>query len=374
MAKKKRGNSEGSVFRRKSGQWYAQVSYRGLDGRTKYLTRQAESERHARMLLKELQTRNVRLTPASGPVTVDRFLESWLSAHIATTKSKATSQNYRLTSKNWIVPMLGSIKLHDLNPLQVTEWILAMEQNGTPRPTMRRAYAVLSTSMQYAMKMQLLDRNPCAPVERPKIDAPEIHPFGKDEVSKILADREGDRLFSLYLLAFSTGMRQGELFALRVRDLDLEARTIMVMQSSSEAEGQHIKETKTRSGKRKISITERTADALRERLAIMMREGAAGTGLVFTSSRQTVIRQSNFRNRHWKPLLQRLVIPYRGFHHVRHTAATEMLRRGVQIKVVSAILGHANIETTLSIYSHWIPDDMSNAANTMENFGMVTDP
>ncbi|MBL4885018.1 MAG: tyrosine-type recombinase/integrase [Planctomycetaceae bacterium] len=67
--------------------------------------------------------------------------------------------------------------------------------------------------------------------------------------------------------------------------------------------------------------------------------------------------------------MNRLKIPYRGFHHARHTAATEMLRRGVQIKVVSSILGHANIETTLRVYSHWIPDDLSKAATIMEQFG-----
>lgn len=368
--KKKKPNGEGSIYKRKStGKWFAAITMKGLDGKLVTKTRRAKSQRHAQIVLREMQSKEAVINPSARTLTIGKFLNSWLNTHVATTKAKSTHQSYKIVTDKYIAPMLGKINITDINALHVTEWVHAMETAGTGRQTMRRCFAVLSSCMSHAVRLSLVASNPCSPVDRPKVKEKEIIPFSEDEVRVILNYQKTKRLYALYVLAFSTGMRQGEIFGLRVEDVDIRHKLIRVSRSSSEASGQHLKETKTSAGKRTVPLTDTALNAVQSRIQAASEEGTLKSGYLFTSQRGTILRQSNFRNRHWKPLLERLMINYRGFHHARHTAATEMLRRGVQIKVVSTILGHGNIETTLRIYSHWIPDDLSQAASAMDTFG-----
>ncbi len=197
-------------------------------------------------------------------------------------------------------------------------------------------------------------------VARPKYRRRDIRPFSLQEVKSILAACRNDRLYGLFLAAFSLGMRQGELYALEWRDVDWELSKLRVERQAVNNSGRiEVKKPKTRAGCRTLELATEVLAAFRERQAIAMTEGLAGCPLVFPAPRGGHIHRSSFAQRVWKPLLRSCEIEERGLHHARHTFATHALMGGPEVEasplhVVSAILGHASPSITLNIYSHLI--------------------
>ena len=193
------------------------------------------------------------------------------------------------------------------------------------------------------------------------------------EARRLLEAARGDRLQALYELAIATGLRQGELLALRWSDLDLDAAVLRVERTLQRTKnGLRFGPPKTKSSRRSVALPTRTVRGLRahrarqaeERIAI----GAAWLdgALVFTTERGSPIEASNLRRRSFQPLLIRAGLESIRFHDLRHTAATLMLEQGIHPKVVSEMLGHSRISTTLDLYSHVTPSLQRGAAIAMD--------
>ena len=183
-----------------------------------------------------------------------------------------------------------------------------------------------------------------------------------------------DRLEALYVIAVQTGMRQGELLALKWHDVDLENATVSVRRTITTSGGRILLgESKTKKSRRTIRLTDAAVRALRDHLARQMEEierlGDLYTddGLVFTSGVGTIINPTNLRKRSFASLLKRANLPKIRFHDLRHTCATLLLVRNVHPKYVQELLGHANIAITLDTYSHVIPGMGDHAARAMED-------
>jgi integrase len=179
----------------------------------------------------------------------------------------------------------------------------------------------------------------------------EMRTLNPDEAKAFLQAAGGDRLEALYVLALTTGMRQGELFRLRWQDVDLEAHTLSVRG-----------ETKTAKSRRQIELSDVAVDALRRHAAYQGEEcQAAGsvwhnTGLVLTNSVGGSLTPTNVTFRSFRPLLERAGLPLIRFHDLRHSAAaTLLLGQGVHPKVVSEMLGHSQVGVTLDLSSHVTP-------------------
>ncbi len=183
-----------------------------------------------------------------------------------------------------------------------------------------------------------------------------------------------DRLEALYVLAVSTGMRQGELLGLRWRDVDLEDGVLRVTGTMQRITNQGIgvSEPKTAGSRRQIARTAQAIAALlrRHRKQSEERLGAGAewqdSDLVFCNTLGRPIESSNLVRRSFKPLLKSAGLPALRLHDLRHTAATLLLRKKVPSKVVSEMLGHSNIGITLNIYSHVLPDMQREAVGAME--------
>lgn len=186
------------------------------------------------------------------------------------------------------------------------------------------------------------------------------------EVKRLLKVAKGNRLEALIVLALTTGMRQGELFALRWSDVDLQRKTLSVQRSAQEIDGDiRFVEPKTDLSRRRISLSKIAVNALKSRGAIAKREGH-GSELVFPSPRGDVLRKSNFIRREWEPMRTAAGIPNARFHDLRHTAASLLLAEGVNPKVVQEMHGHASIRLTLDTYSHLIPTMQAGAADAFD--------
>jgi integrase len=184
----------------------------------------------------------------------------------------------------------------------------------------------------------------------------------------------GDRLEAIYVLALNTGMRGGELLALKWDDVDLERSLVRVRCTLTRSDkGFVFGSPKTKKSRRTIRLTAGAVQALRGHLSRQLEE-MEQTGslyepgrLIFATEMGTFINPSNLRNRSFKRLLRRAGLRPIRFHDLRHTCATLLLCKNVNPKVVSEMLGHSSISITLDIYSHLLPDMQKSAVRALED-------
>jgi integrase len=195
------------------------------------------------------------------------------------------------------------------------------------------------------------------------------------EQARLLLDTaRGDRFEALYVLAVTTGLRQGELLGLKWEDMDLEAKSLSVRRTLSAAkEGPIFTTPKSPKSRRKVTLTEGAVEVLKRHRQRQLEEskmvGAKwqDNGLVFCSVVGTPMSRHNLHNRSFKPLLERAGLPDIRFHDLRHTCATLLFKKGKHPKVVQELLGHATVSITLDTYSHVLPGMDGEAAAGMED-------
>jgi integrase len=178
----------------------------------------------------------------------------------------------------------------------------------------------------------------------------------------LLVAAKGDKLEALYVLAITTGMRQGELLGLMWKDIDLNARTLKVNRSVYDGV---ISPPKTSAGRRTIRLSKLAIAALKQH-----KINAAKLRIsewVFPNANGKTIGYQNLHNRSWKPLLRKAGLPHSiRFHDLRHSCISLLLARAVPVKVVSEMAGHADVSITLSAYGHVLSDMQSTAADGID--------
>jgi len=254
------------------------------------------------------------------------------------------------------------VKLDRLNALQVQSMYQQKLDGGLSARTVKIIHATLHKALRQAVGWVLVPRNVTETVTPPRSVKTEITPLTSEQTRSLLDAASGDKLEALYVLAVTTGMRQGELLGLQWKDIDLECETLKVNRSVYEGV---VSPPKTSAGRRTIRLSQPAVDALERH-----RIDAAKLRMpkwVFSNAKGTSIYHQNLRNRSWKPLIQRANLPHSvRFHDLRHTCATLLLGRGVPVKVVSEMLGHASVTITLDTYSHVLPNMQEAAARAME--------
>jgi integrase len=268
----------------------------------------------------------------------------------------------------------GPIKLKDLTPAHTRWFYRERLDSGLAPATVHKLHVVLHKALKAAVADGLVPRNAAAGLKLPKITREEIDPLDQEEARRLLEAAHGERLEALYVLALTTGMRQGELLALTWDDVDFERGVLRVRRTLTRSGKALVPgEPKTKNSRRTIRLTAGALRVLRDHLSRQLGEmehmGSLYQpgGLVFATERGTIINPSNLRNRSFKPLLRRAGVPPIRFHDLRHTCATLLLSKDVNPKIVSEMLGHASVSITLDIYSHLLPDMQEKAAKALED-------
>ena len=200
-----------------------------------------------------------------------------------------------------------------------------------------------------------------------------MRPLTAEQVKVLFETAKGDRLEALYILAVTSGLRQGELLGLKWDDIDLEAGTLQVRRTLTTAKGGPLLSApKTKSSRRTVRLPRTGLKALRSHLERQLGEidRAGGlwreNGLIFASVVGEPLDRRYITTHRFKPLLELARLPQIRFHDLRHTCATLLLSKNVNPKVVSEMLGHATIAITLDTYSHVLPTMQESAAAAME--------
>lgn len=366
----KRGNSEGSITRRSDGLWEARVTLDGGKRKSFYAKTRQEA---ARKLNEALRDRDSGLPVVGGKQTVEQYLTSWLAATKATIRP-TTFARYEQFVRVHIVPTIGKSALSKLSPQQLQALYALKLEEGLSSTTVHHLHAVLHRALDKALRLGLVQRNVADMVDVPRMRHHEMTTLSEEQARTLLSAASGERLEALYVLAIATGMRQGELLALKWRDVDLDESRLQVRATLHYTnEGYVIAEPKTEFSRRRIALSKVAVEALRAHRIRQLEErlqlGDAweDNDLVFPNTVGRPLDGVNLLKYWFYPLLKRAGLPRMRFHDLRHTAATLLLGRGINPKIVSEMLGHSHVSVTLGIYSHVTPHMQEQAAKAMDD-------
>jgi len=372
----------GSIYRR-GDVWTVKIERpRRADGRRQYryetVATRKEAERLRAQLVHDVNA-GTYIEPCD--LFVHEHLHEWL-AYISTRLSARTVERYTQIAEGHLIPGLGQKRLVDLRPLDIAVFFdheLAHGHGNGDAPlahaTLVKIRNVLHRALREAVAWQRIAVNPATAVSVPNgvpETAAKARSLSEGECATLLTAALGDRLYDPVVLTLATGLRRGELLALRWCDVDLDAATLRVAHSLEEAGGVlNLKEPKTRAGRRTVPLPATAVQMLRrrrveqDRLRLASGAGYADRDMVFCLPDGSPWRPSGFSVA-FRRLVTKSGLDHARFHDLRHTHATQLLRAGVAAKVVSDRLGHANIAITLDIYSHVMPDMATEAAERID--------
>ncbi|MGR4064129.1 MAG: tyrosine recombinase XerC [Vulcanimicrobiaceae bacterium] len=353
-----RARGEGTIYRRKDGMFEGKLSLRAPDGSPvrKSFYGRSRSEVAARMRQYGVQHGNAAEPPR---VTLAAYLESYLEA------SDVRPNTFRLRAhfiRRHIVPHIGSRLLGALTSDDVRLLLRRWEEENVGAVTRRSAFVTLSSALNIALREEKILRNPCGTVRTPKIKRAEVDILDGSQAMQLLAAARDLHERALLSLAITTGMRQGEIFALWWEDVDLDAGRLSVKKTLTEdLQGRLIRsDPKTTKSRRIIHLPNLALHALRD----LKSARDANAGFVFTSNDGGAFHRSNFTKRVFKPLLERAGLPDVTFHSLRHTANSLLIEAGEDPLAIAGSLGHADTRMMFERYGHLFDHTARRVADT----------
>ncbi len=344
-----------SIDKRPNGSWRAR--YRDPEGRqvARHFPRKVDADRWLDSVRSDLLLGSY-VDPRAGRVSFAVVAEDWL-ATVAHLKAN-TVAGYRSVLNRHLLPAFGSTPVAAIDTTAVKRFTAVMFAEGAAYQTVKNALNVLRSVLATAVESRLLASNPAAGVRLPKAKARQArHERQAERVFltagqvHALAEAMPEPYGVLVRFAAYTGLRAGEVAALRVDDLDLDAGRVTVRRSVAEVHGALVEDATKTGEARTVSLPRFLVHDLREHLAATGRRGDA---YLFAAPDGGQLRHSNFYRRTFKPV----VVATEGvpdglrFHDLRHTCAALLIAEGAHPKAIQERLGHSSIEVTMDTYGH----------------------
>jgi len=372
---------EGTVYQRASdGLWVGMLDLGLAGGKRRRKTVYGQSENEVLQKLGKLRAARDRGLDLLAPSwTVGQWLDAWLSEIKKFDGTRpATLALYKGLAERWVKPVIGGVRLDKLTPAHVqtlvTETRATRTSRGTPpsAATVQHVYKLVRNALADAYRLEFVTRNVAAQVKASPLIRDRRPDLTIEDAKRLLSTIQGERLEAFYVLALTTGLRRGELLALRWEDVDLNSRQLRVRRALQRANGKlRIVEPKTSTSRRAVVLPRLAVRHLREhrkrqnarRLALG--EAWREHGLVFASTIGTPIEPRNI-NRRWDELRQRAGLTPLRLHDLRHGCATFMLAAGVPSRAIMEVLGHSGISVTMNTYAHVLPALRQEAADAID--------
>jgi integrase len=380
MARKqgRRGNGEGSISERSDGRWQAQITLPDGSRRTAY----AKTQKEAITRLDELRAeakRAGRLLPSTGYRTLSEFFAAWLST-VDGNREANTYRFYRQNLRLYCEDLMhvAPAKLTPQHLQKLLANLAAQPSQHTGKPlsatTINLVCKTLHAAFAFGVDQGVWDRNLMDRVRRPKKRRYEHTTLNATQLRKLLAELEGHRLYALFVLVTATGMRPGEIFGLRWRDVDVSTGEIQLQRNLQRVDGVTFsKDPKSESGRRHIMIRGMALEALRAHKSrqevektVLANQWETTRDLVFCTLKGRPLISTNVVVGVFKPALRRAGLPDMRFYDLRHSAATALFEEGVHPSLVAALLGHSSITLTLGTYTHVLPHMLTQVADIMD--------
>lgn len=366
MVKKRqrRIQGEGAVYRRKSdGRWVGSFKAEGMDKR-KYVY--ARTEKEALEKLKQAMFERGQGTRAGEPddQKVGDYLADWFENVHKPTIYITTYMTQRTRVYNHLIPHLGQVELRSLTAMQVQKLMADLGERGLAPGTIRNVYDILHTAIDNAVKWKLVPENVCNQVTLPKRQKRKKQLLAKEQIIKLIEVANTHKMEAFIKLALMTGLRHGEMLALRWSDIDFETHILSVVHNLARVytlgytfiEG----EPKTEDGTRKIILPQFVVDALKahreyQQAQRKMQEDVGGKwvdkDLVFCTRTGGYVDATANLKRFHRVLKEAGLPETMRVHDLRHNVATflaNVLKYPPQF--IQALLGHSDIAITLGMY------------------------
>ncbi|HEV2125170.1 MAG TPA: site-specific integrase [Chloroflexota bacterium] len=329
MSTKRRGHHEGTIRHRPDGLWEARLSL--PNGKRKSVYGKTRKDVQGKLRASQRDV-DAGLDVAADRQTLAQYLDRWLSASVKPSVKVKTYEGYESIVRVRVVPCLGRKPLSRLTALDVQALYADLEAVALSNRSIHHTHRVLRLALSQAVRWGLIVRNPCDGATPPRPGRAEMRVLTQEQVAVFLDATRDHPSHALYVLAVTTGMRQGELFGLKWADIQLDEGKLMVrraLQRQNEA-GLVFIEPKTARSRRTILLSQRAISALREhrrrQLEERLRQGPEwqDADLVFCNA-IGLPPDPGWQRQVFRQTLKQLGLPVIRFHDLRHTAATLLL-------------------------------------------------
>lgn len=352
-----RGHNEGSIRPTPNGTWRAWVTLRS----GKRLSKTLPTKPEARDWLQQKMAEEEEAPQSEG--TFGDYILEWFENHSSQLK-ESTRCDYQIIIHKYILPALGEVILNTLHRSVFDSFYTNLRKVPVGDTQIRYIHRIIHKALQDAVSDRILQYNPCDGAKAPKKQR--LHrincPLNEEESIQLVTKAMETPLGPLIYLAIKTGMRQGELFALKWEDVHWETQQIHIQRNLQRIlrDGKQVRDfstPKTVTSNRAIAVGEKTLEVLRaqkkdvELKKMLAKSRWQENDLVFPSSTGTPMNQSNMLKQ-YGAIQKAANLKHIRFHDLRHIAASIMLNHGIPLLTVSYILGHSQPSTTLNMYGH----------------------
>lgn len=349
--------------------------------------RQIEKEVQRQAMLFEEQCMYGYQTSA---IKFEKFAEEWFEEYAKPRLRHTTYERMKKLRKRTYAA-IGHLRIDKIAPRDVQQFINSLTKDGVncrtggglAYKTIKHYLSFISDVFAYAIRMELVERNPCSKVMLPKNDSVEKQIYSHEQMQTLLHLLNGEPIkykAFFYLMAY-TGMRRGEMVGLEWKDIDFDSGIVSIRRTSNYTKefGTYTDTTKTKRSQRALKIAPQIIEMLKalkhEQECEEQRLGSKWnpTDRLFTTwDGQDMNPQTPY---HWlKKFCAKNDLPFYGVHSFRHYAASSMIAAGIDVTTVSGTLGHCNSTQTLNTYSHMFQNAQARVAQAMDKaFGFLNE-
>ncbi len=351
-----KGVNVSSIAKRPDGQWRARYRDVANHEHSRHFHRKIDAQRWLDSVTTAVNI-GMYVDPRRNQLTVGEWSARWLETKV---DLKATTRRgYEAMLRVHVIPTWGAVKLIDVSHEAVAAWVARLHGSSLAASTVRQAHRVLSLVLALAVRDGRLARNPAVGVPLPRAVRGEQVFLTHAQVEELANAAGRDRLAILFLAY--TGVRYGEMAALRLRNLDLLRRRALIAEAVSDVNGRAVFDTPKTHQRRQVPIPRFLANDLAAHLA-----GKLADDFVFAAARGGVLHLRNFRRTSFDPAVRASGLDGLTPHALRHTAASLAIAGGANVKVVQTMLGHKSATMTLDLYGHLFADQLDEVAEAMD--------
>ena len=351
----------GNITKRGKASWQLKFDVGAVNRKrqTRYATVRGTHKDAQKELTRLLKAADDGVLPDPNKLTVAEHVRGWVAT--VPGRSPKTLERYGELCERQIVPHIGTIPLQKLRAEDVQQWHGKLLSGDRPlaRRTVVHAHRLLSLAVSDAVKNGTLARNVVDVHKPPTPEDGEVSILSPEQIEDVLDKLQCHWLHPIVSLALDTGMRRGELLGLQWGDVDLDGTSIQVERAVEETRaGLRVKPPKTKRGRRSITLPKRAvttlsahrAEQLRVRLALGLGK-PQDTTLVFSDPEGGMLWPDNL-TRVWARVVLAKGLPRVTFHGLRHTHASMLIAKGLDVITIARRLGHSKSSTTLDTYGH----------------------